>query len=51
MKQLKPTSYKLMDVASGRVFEDKGWTLADPIGEQPSLVRAVFSPNSSRLTP
>ena len=42
MKQLKPTSYKLMDVASGRIFEDEGWTLVDPVGTQPSLVRAVY---------
>ena len=42
MKIIKPTQYKLQNVASGRIFEDKGWTLADPAGEQPSLVRALY---------
>ena len=35
-------NYKLMNVASGRVFEDQGWTLDDPQGEKPSLVRAIY---------
>lgn len=39
----KPTEYKLVNVADGRVFEDAGWTLADPQSEKPSLVRAVYS--------
>ena len=39
---LKPTQYKLLNVASGRVFEDEGWTLADSESETPSLVRAVY---------
>lgn len=34
--------YKLMNVADGRIFEDKGWILDDPEGKAPSLVRAVF---------
>ena len=42
MNDLKPTRYKLQDVATGRVFEDGGWTLTDPLGEKPSLVRAVY---------
>ena len=25
-----------------RIFEDEGWTLADPEGKEPSLVRAVY---------
>lgn len=31
-----------MNVADGHRFEDKGWTLADPQAESPSLVRAVY---------
>ena len=31
-----------MNVASGRLFEDRGWTLADPESPVPSLVRAVY---------
>lgn len=38
----KPTKYTLMNCADGRTFEDKGWTLADPESEVPSLVRAVY---------
>ena len=36
------TRYNLMNVADGHEFEDKGWTLADPQAESPSLVRAVY---------
>lgn len=36
------TRYNLMNVADGHRFEDKGWTLADPQAESPSLVRAVY---------
>ena len=43
------TKYKLMNVATGRVFEDRGWTLADPEGETPSLVRAVYE--NKKFTP
>ena len=42
-------NYKLMNVASGRVFEDQGWTLDDPQGEQPSLVRAVYEQKQLRV--
>ncbi len=38
----KPTKYSLMSCADGRIFEDSGWTLADPQGTAPSLVRAVY---------
>ncbi len=39
----KPTDYTLMNCADGRVFEDAGWTLSDPQGKTPSLVRAVYA--------
>ena len=32
-----------MNVATGRVFDDRGWDLSDPQGEAPSLVRAVYA--------
>lgn len=38
----KPTNYKLLNVADGRVFEDEGWTLSDPESDVPSLIRAVY---------
>lgn len=47
--RFKPTSYHLVNVATGREFEDKGWTLSDPNGGEPSLVRAVY--DNKRFTP
>lgn len=42
MKDFKPTKYHLTDIATGREFADAGWTLDDPQGVEPSLVRAVY---------
>ena len=39
----KPTTYQLMNVSTGRIFEDEQWTLADPLSPDPSLVRAVYA--------
>ena len=44
-----PTKYRLLNVGDGREFEDKGWTLADPEGGAPSLVRAVYE--NSKFSP
>ena len=44
-----PTKYRLTNVSNGREFEDKGWTLADPEGGAPSLVRAVYE--NARFNP
>ena len=43
------TKYKLMNVGTGRVFEDRGWMLADPEASSPSLVRAVYE--NKKFTP
>jgi len=48
MATFKPTSYKLENIADGRVFIDEGWTLADPQATSPSLVRAIYQ---TRFTP
>lgn len=40
--KFKATKYHLVNVKTGREFEDKGWTLSDPKGGEPSLVRAVY---------
>ena len=40
--KFKETEYRLTDAASGRMFEDAGWTMADPQATAPSLVRAVY---------
>ena len=37
-----PTKYKLMNCATGRIFDDAGWTLADPECNTPAMVRAVY---------
>ncbi|MCR5277285.1 MAG: cysteate synthase [Bacteroidales bacterium] len=41
-KGLTSTAYKLQTVATGRIFEDEGWSLSDPLCDVPSLVRAVY---------
>ena len=47
--KFQPTQYQLMNVATGRVFDDHGWDLSDPQGVEPSLVRAVYA--QKRFTP
>ncbi len=39
------TTYKLQNVATGRIFDDAGWTLDDPDSPTPSLIRAVYEHN------
>ncbi len=43
MNGFEPTKYELETVATGRRFEDAGWTLADPQCQEPSLVRAIYA--------
>ena len=45
----KATKFHLENVLTGREFEDKGWTLSDPVGKEPSLVRAVYE--NRKFTP
>jgi cysteate synthase len=40
--KFKGTKYQLLNVGSGRIFDDQGWTLTDPEGGAPSLIRAVY---------
>lgn len=47
--KFKGNNYKLMNVADGHVFEDEGWTLADPESKEPSLVRAIYE--NGKFTP
>ncbi len=42
MARFEETKYHLMNVKNGREFDDKGWTLADPEGGEPSVVRAIY---------
>ena len=43
--------YKLMTVATGRVFDDAGWTLADPECPSPSMVRAIYDKKQIEFGP
>lgn len=45
----KPTEFTLVNVGSGRRFEDAGWTLADPEDSRPSLIRAEYA--NQKFTP
>ena len=51
MKEFKPTKYILETVATGRRFEDGGWTLADPECKEPSLVRAIYDKKQIEFGP
>ena len=37
-----PTKYQLQTIATGRVFDDEGWTLDDKECSSPSMVRPVY---------
>lgn len=37
-----PTKYRLLTVATGREFDDEGWTLDDPQCGEPSMVRPIY---------
>jgi len=43
------TKYHLKNVCDGNEFQDRGWTLSDPVGREPSLIRAVYE--SRAFTP
>ena len=51
MKDFQPTRYLLETVATGRRFEDAGWTLADPECKEPSLVRAIYDKKQIEFGP
>ena len=38
-----PTKYQLETVATGRLFDDQGWTLDDKQCDKPSMVRPVYA--------
>jgi len=37
-----PTLYRLQSVASGKIFDDEGWTLEAPGEKEPTLIRALY---------
>lgn len=36
------TRYALQNIATGRLFDDSGWLLADPQYNEPTLIRTIF---------
>ncbi|MCK9304384.1 MAG: cysteate synthase [Bacteroidales bacterium] len=36
------TDYKLLNIATGKIFEERGWTLSDPDYGKPSLIRTIY---------
>ena len=51
MHNFEPTKYVLETVATGRRFEDAGWTLADPQCNEPSLIRAIYDKKQIEFGP
>lgn len=51
MEKFVPTSYTLECVATGREFEDEGWTLEDRACKTPSLVRARYAKKQLEVRP
>lgn len=49
MMGFSPTKYQLMNVGTGRLFNDQGWTLADHEATSPSLVRAIYETSKFTL--
>lgn len=43
MSIFKPTEYKLQSLNTGKIFEDKGWTLDDPYTDKPGLIRTIYN--------
>ncbi len=43
------TQYKLRNLATGREFNDEGWTLNDPAYDKPSLIRADYTEKQLNL--
>jgi len=37
------TGYKLQSLASGKIFDDRGWTLDAPGEDKPTLIRALYN--------
>ena len=51
MKKFAPTSATLACVATGREFDDEGWTLEDRACKTPSLVRAKYAKKQIEVGP
>jgi len=49
MEDFSPTPYRLQSLATGRVFDDEGWTLDDPYTAEPALIRALYDRKQLKL--
>ena len=49
IKDFEPTKYILESIATGKQFEDEGWTLAAPGEDKPSLIRAIYEKKQLNL--
>lgn len=49
--KFQPTDYQLENLATGRKFQDTGWTLDDPEYKLPALVRAIYSTKQINFKP
>ena len=45
----EPTKYTLLNVSSGDVFQDEGWSLNYPESKTPSLIRAIYESKTLSL--
>ena len=48
-QSIPSTNYQLMSVASGKIFNDAGWTLTAPDETQVGLVRAIYNKTQLNL--
>ena len=46
-----PTKYQLQTIATGRVFNDEGWTLDDKQCDKPSMVRPIYEKKQLEVKP
>ncbi len=46
---IKKTGYKLQSIASGNIFDDRGWTLDAPGENTPTLIRAIYNDKQLEL--
>ncbi len=48
-QQIDKTSYKLLSIASGNIFDDTGWMLEAPNENRPGLIRAIYDKKQIQL--
>jgi len=49
--KIKPTSYKLQSLSSGKIFNDSGWMLEAPGEENSGLIRAIYEKKQIDVKP